>query len=132
MNFSYSGDPTTSPKDEIRFMIGDTDDKNPLVQDAEIFFALKKFDGNIYLASIYLCRRIMIAASSLSDRMSGLESIRGSQIQAQFKVRITDLEREMAENSPPQVMAGGIHIPRKFKELEGDNPRTIKGNIYGL
>lgn len=132
MTFSYSGDPIASILDEIRFMVGDTDERGPLLQNEEINFALKKFEGEIYQTSIYLCRRILIAASSLTDSMSGLESIRGSQIQAQFKNRIVDLENEMAQASPPQLLAGGLNIHRKFSEHEGDNPRAIRGCVYEL
>lgn len=132
MTFTYSGDPTASILDEIRFMVGDTDANNPLLQNEEICFALRKFENEIYQASIYLCRRILIAASSLVDSMSGLESVRGSQIQAQFKNRIADLEMEMAQNSPPQLAFGGLNLPRKFTEHEGDNPRSIGKSLYEL
>ena len=132
MTFTYSGDPTASILDEIRFMVGDTDANTPLLQNEEINFALKKFDNEIYLTSIYLCRRILIAASQLADSMTALESVRGSQIQAQFKNRIADLENEMMEISPPQLLAGGLIIPRKFTEHEGDNPRAIRGGVYEL
>jgi len=36
--WTYTGDPTTSPKDEVRFLIGDTDPAAPELQDAEIIY----------------------------------------------------------------------------------------------
>jgi hypothetical protein len=40
MTFSYSGDPQTSQKDGIRYLVGDTDSTEPLVSDEEIEFML--------------------------------------------------------------------------------------------
>lgn len=36
--FTYSGDPSTSPKDEVRFLIGDTIKSQALFDDREIIF----------------------------------------------------------------------------------------------
>jgi len=38
--WSYSGDPSSSTKDQVRFLIGDIDPKNPLLTDAEINFTI--------------------------------------------------------------------------------------------
>ena len=126
MAFTYSGNPNDSQKDEIRFILGDYDESSPLLQDAEINFALRKFDSNIFQTAIYLCRRIVMAASNLADSMSGLESVRGSQIQKQYSQRILDLQREMSEISTPNVFFGGIDIPAKFTDHDVDNPRVRK------
>lgn len=40
MAFTYSQDPTTSPLDEVRFLIGDTVSTDPMLQDAEINYLL--------------------------------------------------------------------------------------------
>lgn len=53
--FSYSGDPSTSPKDEVRFHLQDTDAGFPLLTDEEIDFQidewLPKYDSLIYVAA---------------------------------------------------------------------------------
>jgi hypothetical protein len=132
MTYSYSKNPKDSLLDEIRFMIGDTDSMNPFLQDEEINFALKKFDSEIYQTAIFLCRRILIAASKLSDSISGMEQVRGSQIQAQFKQRISDLERERLEAESLGICAGGLSIPRKFTDKQGDNPRALGRSLCEL
>jgi hypothetical protein len=43
--WTYSGDPTTSPKDEVRFLINDTNPGNPQLQDAEIRYLLAMVYG---------------------------------------------------------------------------------------
>ena len=57
MTTSYSSDPTSSLKDEVRFLIGDT--ASPWSsQDEEINFCLVRFAQNTYLAGGYLCRAL--------------------------------------------------------------------------
>lgn len=40
--FSYSGNPLTSSKDEVRFLIGDTIKSRPLFSDSEILYQLTR------------------------------------------------------------------------------------------
>ena len=43
MTWSYSGDPSTSDKDAVRFYISDIDQELPLLQDEDIDFLLKRW-----------------------------------------------------------------------------------------
>lgn len=40
MTFTYSGDPASSNRDAVRFMVGDTDSTDPLLSDSEIAYLL--------------------------------------------------------------------------------------------
>lgn len=40
MSWTYSGNPATSSRDEIRFLVGDTDPSDQLVEDEEIDYVL--------------------------------------------------------------------------------------------
>lgn len=53
-------DPTTTSGklNSVRFLIGDTDMSDPIVQDEEITFALAQSGENIYKAGAFLCRSI--------------------------------------------------------------------------
>lgn len=42
MTWSYSGDPANSDKDAVRFLVGDTDTSEQLVEDEEISWALSQ------------------------------------------------------------------------------------------
>ena len=55
MAWTYSGDPGTSTKDSVRFLIGDTDSNDQVVTDEEINWALTVVDGSIYQAAHDLC-----------------------------------------------------------------------------
>lgn len=50
MAFTYSGDPSTSSRDQVRFLLGDTDGSSPLLQDAEIDWLLTQ-EHHIFLAA---------------------------------------------------------------------------------
>lgn len=45
MAWSYSGDPLGSPKDEYRFIIGDTNTNEPILQDGEIEYVLATYSA---------------------------------------------------------------------------------------
>lgn len=48
MTFTYSGDPSSSPRNEVRFLLADTDSTDPLLSDEEIDYALAKAEGDVY------------------------------------------------------------------------------------
>ena len=50
--WSYSGDPTTSAKDEVRFYIGDTDEDHQLLWDEEILFLTEKYTNTYWAAGV--------------------------------------------------------------------------------
>lgn len=78
MSWTYSGEPNTSDKDKVRFLIGDTDPDYPLVQDEEIQFALDS-ESNIYAAAAKCCEAIAARFSREVDRKMGSISIQASQ-----------------------------------------------------
>lgn len=46
MSWSYSGDPAGSLLDECRFLIGDTNEAMPIMQDEEIQYLISQFGTN--------------------------------------------------------------------------------------
>jgi hypothetical protein len=56
MSFSYSGNPGSSIRDEVRFLIQDTDSTCALLEDAEIDYVLDKwmplYDSALYCAAV--------------------------------------------------------------------------------
>ena len=71
MTWTYSGDPTTSDKDEVRFYLQDTDVATPYMSDEEIDFLISewqpRFDNNIGIAAV--------AADRLADRYAGVVDV---------------------------------------------------------
>lgn len=52
--WTYSGDPSTSARDELRFWVQDTDVNMPLLADTELDYLLRAYPSNriIYIASV--------------------------------------------------------------------------------
>lgn len=46
MSWTYSGDPQYSLRDECRFLIGDTNPAEPIMQDEEIEYLISAANGN--------------------------------------------------------------------------------------
>lgn len=50
-SFTYSGDPSARPLDQVRFLLQDTDSTDPLLSDAEILYVLNTAGGSVYQAA---------------------------------------------------------------------------------
>jgi len=70
MAWTYSGDPSASSLDAVRFTIGDTDTTDQLVNDAEITYFIN-LHGNINRASSETCRAIAGKFARLMSRSIG-------------------------------------------------------------
>ncbi|MBU2701176.1 hypothetical protein Ga0466249_002290 [Sporomusaceae bacterium BoRhaA] len=70
MPWTYSGDPSTSLKDAVRFSIGDTDSSDPLLQDEEINYLLTK-KSSVNGAAYAACQNIIAKYARLVDQTVG-------------------------------------------------------------
>ena len=62
MTWSYSGDPSASSLDEVRFLVGDTDSTEQLVQNEEIAYAINA-EITIGLAAVRVLRALAASGS---------------------------------------------------------------------
>jgi hypothetical protein len=60
MTWSYSGDPSTSVRNYVRFLISDTDSTNPLFSDEELNYVISEWSNDAYNAARE-CAEILIA-----------------------------------------------------------------------
>ena len=79
MSFSYSGDPTTSDLDAVRFLIQDTTTPNEFLQNEEINFLLAQ-EVNFYMAAA-------AAAMTISGRTHNTKSKKVGDLTLTFSVR---------------------------------------------
>ena len=85
MSWSYSGDPKTSPKDTIRFYVGDKNEKDPLLQDEEIQFMLDtKSQYQLEEIAAQCCEAIAADFSRLADKAIDDLKVTYSQKAAQY------------------------------------------------
>lgn len=64
MTWTYSGDPSSSPLDEMRFTIGDTLQDEPIMQNEEIQYLIDTYGSNINL----LMYQLFVRAATLFAR----------------------------------------------------------------
>lgn len=107
MTWSYSGNPSNSANDKVRFLCGDTDTNNQQISNEEIAFLLTEWNSNAYLAAAFACDAISSKLSAKSDlsRSVGDLSI-STQYGAQAKTymeRAASLRTLAVRATPPSV-----------------------------
>lgn len=108
MPWTYSED-LTQPKDQVRFLIQDTNAARPLVQDTEIAFLLAQEGGNVWLAAATALEVAAGAAMRYRSRTAGDVSVTYlspqeiSQLVTTFRFRARSLTNQIPT-------AGGISI----------------------
>lgn len=112
MAWTYSGDPTESAKDAVRFLCGDTDQTEPLLQDGEIKYLLGLYNQAPLNAALRACEAIMVKFSRLADESVGSVKINYSQKVKSMVIMKEALKQRLAtEDCVP--FAGGISQAQK-------------------
>lgn len=111
--WSYSGDPANSPSDTVRFLIGDTEKNDQLLQDAEIKYLLNLYGGAPLNAAIRACEMIIGKFSRLADETAGQVRINFSQKAKGYRAMLTDLRMRIAIDDMTPI-CGGISIGDKI------------------
>lgn len=116
MTWSYSGNPSDSSLDEVRFLVGDTDSADQLVQNEEISYAIATESSSL-LAAVRVLRALAGKWARKADKAVGDLKISYSQLQKSFLALADKLEK--TELSPltgglkGTPYAGGISISDK-------------------
>lgn len=126
-SWSYSGDPSSSTLDQVRFLVGDTDGQDQLLSDEEILWTIGE-QGSIYSAAALCCRAI-IGSGRLVDKKVGDLEISASQRATQYENLALALERRTSYVAMPY--AGGISISDK-QSVEDGTDRMRPAFTIGL
>jgi hypothetical protein len=110
MTFTYSGDPTTSTRNKVRFLLNDTLSTDPLFTDEELDYLITEWGTDVY----EICRA---AAETLSSKFARLadqttKSVGDLQLTISYRTKskefqdlaISFLNRRMRK-SPPSPWA---------------------------
>lgn len=75
MSFSYSGDPSESALDLLRFTLGDTDAAEPIMQDAEYEYLIAQYpaDPNKLLAAAFRSAATHFASKNVKRKLGPQE-----------------------------------------------------------
>ena len=127
MSFSYSGDPSTSKVDECRFLLGDTDENNPIMQDEEINYIIEQSGDNKNLC-LY---NLFVHAATIFAR-----SIKRSLgPQSEDPTARLNFFNKQAEEYKSKLSARGVSLPRysypkTFYKGMQSNPPWPKGGKH--
>lgn len=108
--WTYSGDPSASRKDAVRFLVGDTISTDPQLQDGEIEYVLT-IRPTIYGAAAQCCRSLSSQYSRKADSVQADLRTTYSSIAKAYSMRAVEYEtREAISGTGSQglLYAGGI------------------------
>lgn len=133
MTWTYSGDPSSSARDAIRFLTGDTDTTDQLLTDEEIAWVNLEASGisttstaAVYDAAYRCCLGIASKLARLADKQIGDLRVSLSQKAAGYIKQAQELKAlAMREGGVPVPYAGGITI--SDKEIDQDNSDIFAG-----
>lgn len=121
MTWTYSGNPSGSDRDKVRFLISDTDTNAQLVSDEEIAWALT--EGGPYKAAAIVARAIAFKyAKKANFTISKDISVSYGKIAETYSALADTLENK-AGNLYAVPFAGGISINNK-ESYENDTDRV--------
>jgi len=105
MAWTYSGDPSTSERDQVRFLVGDTDTNDQLLTDEEISYLLTT-KKNVVKAAIEACNRLIAKFSRDVDYSIGPEKVSAGDRVKQFKSLKEELVRDSIESNAAPFWGG--------------------------
>lgn len=125
MAWTYSGNPSASGLDKVRFLIQDTDSADQQLSDAEIKSMLTDASQNAYIAAIKCCQALVSKYTRRADKSVGDLSISFSQISKGYASLISTL-REQASTSGSLAPAYAGGISRSDKLIDETDTDLVK------
>lgn len=127
MSFTYSGNPSSSPLDKYRFILGDTNPEEPILTDAEINYIVDEANGNENQILYKLFSRAAVLFARDIKRSLGPQhedpTNRAKFFQAkadEYKALLASKGMGQSKNAYPKIFRKGMH----------SHPRWPKGDDY--
>lgn len=119
MSFSYSGDPSASALDAMRFLIGDTDENAPIMQDEEIQYIIDTYGADTNASKYQIFNRAATLFARDIKRSLGPQS--------EDPTSRLNFYKEQADYYKNIVVAGGVSpqrysYPKIFSKGMHSNP----------
>lgn len=115
MSWEYTGDPEESEKDAVRFIIGDTDASDPLLQDEEIEYTLNNNSMNIRLAAIKCVDAIIAKLSRQVDSTIGPMQVKAEAKWTHYRALRIQLLRESGLTTAAPFASPQATTPGAFR-----------------
>ncbi len=129
MTWTYSGDPSESGLDAVRYRIQDTDEDRPLLEDEEIEYELIEANNDVLQAALS-CAEALIARGShmVTKKISGEITINYSDLTGQYERLVESLRAKIQRGDYAFTMptigkvADTEHYPREFEPSDVTRP----------
>jgi hypothetical protein len=141
MPFSYSGDPSSSDKDAVRFEIQDTDSSAPLLQDEEINWTLDDEAGDqlprtpagVFSAAARCCEALSRRFAMQADTVVGSLTTTYSRMAENYAERAKELRAKATGLGVPYV-GGQSWSEKAASRADPDRvqPRFRRGEFRSL
>lgn len=130
-NWTYSGDPSTSDRDAVRFLIRDTDEASAKVSDEEIAYLLAQ-GGDVYWAAISAAEFVATTFSNQArTKTVGALSITYEASASEYRLLARDLRLRRIRMGGFIPYSGGISISDKRTNVL-DSDRTKPAFSRGM
>lgn len=126
--WTYSGDPDSSLKDSVRFLVGDTLYTDQQIFDPEVLYAIKT-RGNIWGAAATCCMMLSTQMSRKADTKQGDLYILYSSRAKQYAMRAAYYENKAIALGGGLPYAGGISVADKINEVANNDRVNPAFNI---
>lgn len=142
MTWTYSCDPCSSEKDEVRFLVGDTDTNQQLIKDEEIAYLLKKY-GSPLSAAVNAARSISASVSKQVTEKTGDIAVSLGDLAEQYRKLANELQNQLSETATGICVTGVSHseidsrnsnedrVSEQFQVGMDDDPRSISQDNFG-
>lgn len=114
MAWTYTGNPASSAKDSVRFLIADTNVDDSFVTDEEITWCLSQVSSNIYQAASLVARSLSAKFSTLSDEVIGPLQFKYAERAKNYENIAKRLEKTASNStSLSGIYCGGVDVAEK-------------------
>lgn len=117
MTWSYSGDPSDSALDAVRFLIGDTNESDQQFNDAEINFLVSE-EGGTYQAAAKAADVLASKFARLADETVGQVSINYSQMFDHYQSLANTIRQRAAVRGAMPYAAGISTSDKEANQLD--------------
>ena len=135
MTWSYGSDPLNNDVDAVRFLIGDTDSSDPLIQDEEISYLLASY--SVQFSAYYATRSIAAKFARLCREETGDIEVYANQKFDQYSKLAKAMSADLQAGRPIdfRIYSGGIRhsvMDNYEKDPDRNAPPFAEGQMdYG-
>ena len=104
MSWTYSGNPADSKLDEYRFLIGDTNEDEPIMQDEEIQYIIDTYGSNENQVKYQLFNRVATLFARDIKRTLGPQS--------EDPTERLNFYKQQAKAYKAKIAAAGLSLPK--------------------